>query len=102
MMLIVVIIVIITIIVSSSSSSSSSRVTIIIHINLKITPAQEHWLRVMLDWGLTPSTAASTDVVLRAMETMLAETILADLIRAAGVCWCKRTGCATKKIQRVS
>ena len=33
------------------------------------------------------------------IETMFAETMLADLpARAAGVCWCKYTGCTTKKV----
>ena len=33
------------------------------------------------------------------METLLAETMLADLrARAARVCWCKRTGCTTRKV----
>ena len=32
------------------------------------------------------------------METMIAETMLADLrARAARVCWCKCTGCFTQK-----
>ena len=37
---------------------------------------------------------------LRATETMLAEAMLADLrVQAARVCWCKCTGCTTKKIK---
>ena len=42
-------------------------------------------------------------LVVRATESVLAETTLADLgARAARVCWCKCTGCTTKKVPRAS
>ena len=43
--------------------------------------------------------ATSDSMSVRAMESMLAETVLADLhARAARVCWCKCLGCTTREI----
>ena len=50
-----------------------------------------------------PKQWGSQNPYIRATETMLAETMLADLrARAARVCWCKCTGCTTKKMQLCS
>ena len=57
----------------------------------KYVHLQKHWS------AASATRFRATETMLA--ETMLAETVLADLrARAARVCWCKGTGCTTKKI----